>query len=72
MSTIKINDKTKTKLEHLKLHKRESFNDVIERLVTSQNDELNPKTIKNIRKSLDDIEKGRVCSLRQVAKKLGL
>jgi len=71
-TTIKIDEKTKAKLEHLKLHKRESYNDVIERLVTSQDDELDPQTIKNIRKSLDDIEKGKVYSLSQVAKELGL
>ncbi|MBM3903850.1 MAG: hypothetical protein FJ357_01715 [Thaumarchaeota archaeon] len=71
-TTIKIDEKTKTKLEHLKLHKRESYNDVIERLVTSQDEELDPQTIKNIRKSLDDIEKGRVYSLAKVAKELGL
>ena len=71
-TTIKISDKTKTKLEHLKLHKRESYSDVIERLMTPQDDELDPQTIKNIRKSLDDIEKGKVYSLTQVEKELGL
>lgn len=71
-TTIKIDEKTKSKLEHLKLHKRESYNDVIERLVTSQDEELDPQTIKNIRKSLDDIEKGKVYSLAKVAKELGL
>lgn len=71
-TTIKISDKTKTKLEHLKIHKRESYSDVIERLMTPQDDELDPQTIKNIRKSLDDIEKGKVYSLVQVEKELGL
>lgn len=71
-TTIKISDKTKTKLEHLKIHKRESYDDVIERLMTPQDDELDPQTIKNIRKSLDDIEKGKVYSLAQVEKELGI
>ncbi len=72
-TTIKIKDKMKTKLENLKLHANETYNDVIERLVrTAQDDELDPQTIKNLRKSLDDIEKGKTYSLAQVEKELGL
>ena len=69
-TTIKISNKTKTKLEHLKIHKRESYSDVIERLITLQDDDLDSQTLKNIRKSLDDIEKGKVYSLAQVEKEL--
>ena len=74
MSTaIKIKDKTKATLESLKLHSKESYNDIIERLVrTANDDEIDPQTIKNLRKSLDDIEKGKVYSLKQVEKELGL
>ena len=72
-TTIKIKDKTRTKLESFKLHAKETYNDVIERLIrTAQDDELDSKTIKNLRKSLDDIEKGRTYSLAQVEKELGL
>ena len=74
MSTaIKIKDKTKATLESLKLYSKESYNDIIERLVrTAHDDEIDPQTIKNLRKSLDDIEKGKVYSLKQVEKELGL
>ena len=73
MSTIKIKDKTRTKLENLKLHTKETYNDVIERLMrATQDDDLDPQTIKNLRKSLDDIEKGKTYSLTQVEKELGL
>jgi len=72
-TTIKIKDKTRTKLGHFKLHINETYNDVIERLMkTAQDDELDPQTIKNLRKSLDDIEKGKTYSLAQVEKELGL
>ncbi len=71
MYIIKINKKTKTKLERLKLYKDESFDTVIERLVISQ-DDLDSQTIRNIRKSLVDIKKGKVYSLAKVAKQLGL
>ena len=72
-TTIKIKDKTRTKLENLKMHAKETYNDVIERLVrTAQDDELDPQTIKNLRKSLDDIEKGKIHHLSKVEKELGL
>jgi hypothetical protein len=72
-TTIKIKTKTRTKLEHFKIHTKETYNDVIERLLNIVNDDdLDPQTIKNLRKSLDDIEKGRIRSLSQVEKELGL
>jgi predicted CopG family antitoxin len=71
-TTIKVKDKTRTKLEHLKLHPKETYNDVIERLMRTQDDELDLQTIKNLKKSLDDIEKGKIYSLKQVEKELGL
>jgi predicted CopG family antitoxin len=71
-TTIKVRDKTRIKLENLKLHSKETYNDVIERLMRAQNDELDLQTIKNLKKSLDDIEKGKIYSLKQVEKELGL
>jgi len=72
-TTIKIKDKTRTKLGNFKLHTKETYNDVIERLIkTVQDDELDSQTIKNLRRSLDDIEKGKTYSLGQVEKELGL
>jgi predicted CopG family antitoxin len=71
-TTIKVKDKTRIKLENLKLHSKETYNDVIERLMRTQNDELDLQTIKNLKKSLDDIEKGKIYSLKQVEKELDL
>ena len=72
-TTIKIKDKTRTKLGHFKLYTKETYNDIIERLIkTAQDDELDTQTIKNLRRSLDDIEKGKTYSLAQVEKELGL
>jgi len=71
-TTIKVKDKTRTKLENLKLHSKETYNDVIERLMRTQDDELDLQTIKNLRKSLADIEKGKIYSLKQVEKELDL
>lgn len=71
-TTIKIKDKTRTKLENLKLHSKETYNDVIERLMRTQDDDLDLQTIKNLKKSLNDIEKGKIYSLKQIEKDLGL
>ncbi|MGB9003014.1 MAG: hypothetical protein WCC52_04325 [Nitrosotalea sp.] len=71
--TIKIKSKTREKLGNLKMHTKETYNDVIERLIkTEQDEELDPQTIRNLRRSLDDMEKGRTYPLEQVEKELGL
>ena len=72
-TTIKIKRDTRSKLERLRLYSKESCNDIIERLMRiTHDDEIDPQTIKNLKKSLDDIEKGKVYSLEQVEKELGL
>ncbi len=72
-TTIKIKDDTRTKLENFKIYSKETYNDIIERLMKiAQDDDLDPQTIRNIRKSLDDIEKGKIYTLEQVEKELGL
>jgi predicted transcriptional regulator len=74
VTTIQLDEKTKHKLEELKSYSRETYNDVVERLIRSKEEEerLSPTTIKNIESSLDDIKKGRIYSTSQVKKKLGL
>lgn len=74
VTTIQLDEKTKHKLEELKSYSRETYNDVIERLIRSKEEEerLSPTTIKNIESSLDDIKKGRIYSTGQVKKKLNL
>jgi len=72
-TTIKIKDKTRAKLENFKIYSKETYNDVIERLMrAAQDDDLDPQTVRNLRKSLDDMEKGKTYSLEQVEKELDL
>lgn len=72
-TTIKIKGKTRAKLGNLKTHAKETYNDVIERLMkTEEEDKLDRQTIRNLRRSLDDMEKGRTHTLEQVEKELGL
>lgn len=74
ITTIQLEEKVKEKLDEMKLHPRETYSKVIERLVEDNvvEDELSPETIKNIEKSLDDIKKGRTYSMKEVKKKLGI
>ena len=74
VTTIQLENKTRTRLEKMKMFSRESYNDVIKRLINiAENDEdLGVESIKAIEKSLDDIKKGRIYPLKQVEKELGL
>jgi uncharacterized protein (UPF0248 family) len=75
-TSIQIEKKIKERLDEFKNHPRETYNEVLARMiniVSQQNkEELSPQTIKNLKKSLNDIEKGKVYSLEQVEKELGL
>lgn len=76
VTTIQLEEKIKRQLDELKNHPRETYNDVLERLVKmaieESEEELGPQTIKNIQKSLEDIKAGRVTSHEEVKKRLGL
>jgi predicted transcriptional regulator len=73
-TTIQLEEKVKEKLDEMKLHPRETYSKVIERLVGNEveEEELSPQTIKNIEESLDDIKKGRTYSHEEVKRRLGL
>lgn len=76
VTTIQLEEKIKRQLEELKNHPRETYNEVLERLVkmaTKETEEaLSSQAIKNIQKSLEDIKAGRVSSHEEVKKRLGL
>jgi predicted transcriptional regulator len=75
MTTIQLKQATKRKLEKVKMFPRETYNQVIERLLERDDEEdeqLSPATIKNIERSLKDIKAGRVYTTEQVKKELGI
>jgi len=74
ITTIQLEEKVKEKLDMMKIHPRETYSKVIERLVEDDviEDELSPEAIKRIEKSLDDIKKGRTYSMKEVKKRLGI
>jgi len=71
-TTIKINTVLKDRLNTLKIHPRESYNEVIERLVAMAVDEepLSEETIRDLERSLEDLKAGRVYTLEEVMAEL--
>jgi len=74
VTTLRINDKVKKRLDNLRIHPRETYNDIIDRLITLAIDEepLSEETLLAIEEGLDDIRKGRTRSLTDVANELGI
>lgn len=75
VTTIQLEERIKNKLEAIKVHPRETYEEVIERLIRLSEEEekgLSPQTIKNIEQALEDVKKGRVYPTKEVKKKLGI
>jgi predicted CopG family antitoxin len=74
MTTIRISRQTKELLDDLKHHKKESYEDVIERLATMAFDDepLSDEEIEDMKVSLEDIRAGRVRTLRTIRNELGI
>lgn len=72
MTTIRVSRQTKEILDDLKVHPKESYEDVIERLATMAYDDepLSDEEIEDMKGSLEDIKAGRVKTLKTVRKEL--
>ena len=75
-TSIQIEKETKERLDKFKNHPRETYNEVIDRIINlmseQDKEELSPSTIKNIEKSLAEIKAGKVSSHKDVKRRLGL
>ena len=72
-TTLRLDVSTKKDLGSLKNFEKESFEDVIERLINVAKEEpLDADEIRQIESSLEDIKKGNVLSLKQAEKKWGI
>ena len=71
-TTIQLDKKVRDKLKELKIHPRESYNKVIERLmdIRSEEGELSKESIKSIERSLEDARAGRTITMNEVEKSL--
>ncbi len=74
VTSIQLENKTKTKLEKMKIFPRESYNDVVNRLlrIAEDDDVLDAKTIKDLEDALADVKNKRLLSHKQVKQKHGL
>ncbi len=72
-TTVQLRPETKEKLDDLKLHPRETYDDLINRLADAAYDDesLSDDEIEDIRASEKDIAAGRVRNLRDIMKELG-
>jgi len=66
MTTVQLRPETKGKLDDLKLHPRETYDELIDRLAEAAYDDepLSVEELEDIRASEKDIKAGRVRSLR--------
>ncbi|MDD1683556.1 MAG: hypothetical protein LUO98_06955 [Methanoregula sp.] len=73
-SSIYIREDLKTQLNKLKRNPKESYNDVIERLVnlTIDDEPLSAEAIRDLEEGLDDIKKGNLISEENIRKKYGV
>jgi len=71
-TTIKIDTELKGRLNALRIHPRESYSEVIGRLVAMAVDEepLSEETIRDIERSLEDLRARRVYTLDEVIAEL--
>ena len=75
VTSIQLENKTKSKLNKMKIFPKESYDDVVNKLINIAEDDegvLSKSTIKDLEEALDDVKKGRLLSHNQVKKKLGL
>jgi len=73
-TTIQIQPEVKESLDQLKKHPRESYNEVIKRLVGSRIDDepLSEEAIKGIEEAVRDIRKGRLHTEEEIKKEFGV
>ena len=73
-TSIYIREDLKDQLNSLKRHPKESYNDVIERLVTLAVDEdpVSEEILAGLEESLEDVRKGNLISEKEIMKKYGV
>jgi len=74
VTTIKINTDLKSRLDRLKTHPRETYNDVVTRLADMASDEepLSISTLERIETAIADLKAGRFVTAEEIDKELGL
>lgn len=73
MTTVQVRSETKEKLNGLKLHPRETYDELIDRLADAAYDDepLSAEELDDIKASENDIKAGRVRNIRDIMKDIG-
>jgi predicted transcriptional regulator len=72
-TTIQLNMETLERLKVLKHFERQSYDDILNNLIDNNEEEcLSKKEIEEIKIGLENIREGKVKSIEQVAKELGI
>ncbi len=73
-SVVRIHERTKQRLDRLKLHPRETYDDVIARLTDMAIDDepLSDESLEHLRRSEEDIRAGRTRRLADIARELDI
>lgn len=84
VTTVQIDNELKERLNRLKIHPRESYNDLISRLIDSYSPDVasreslietleifsDPELMRGIARGLEDIKAGRAKALKQINREL--
>jgi len=70
-TTIQISDNVKKTLDRMKMLERETYNDIIERMIEDDL-EINEQTKKDIEEAKKRIKTGRFVSHEEVKRRLGI
>jgi len=72
-TTIQINFETLERLKSLKNFERQSYDELLNSLINNCEEEnLNEEEIEDIKIALDNVKKGKVKPIEQVARELGI
>ena len=75
VTSIQLENKTKARLDKMKVFPKESYDDVVTRLINVVEDDegvLSEQTIKDLEKALSEVKNGKLLSHNQVKQKYGL
>lgn len=74
VTSIKINTGLKARLDLLKIHPRETYNEVVSRLVDMASDDepLDSNTLERIEAAIVDLRNGCYVTAEEIDKELGL
>ena len=74
VTTIQLRPETKARLDEVKVHPRETYDEAVNRLLEMAYDPepLSEETLQRIEEGLADMRAGRCRSLEEIAQELGL